>query len=150
MIRKARVTDVEKIQKLVNYYAERKEMLPRSLNELYENIQDFFVDEKNRKIIACAALHVVWKDLAEIKSLAVDPQYQKQGFGGKLVKKCLQQAKSLGVKKVFVLTFKPEYFERYGFKELSREKLPHKIWSECIRCHLFPNCKETALLIKIA
>ncbi|HCJ67639.1 MAG TPA: N-acetyltransferase [Elusimicrobia bacterium] len=149
MIRKAKVTDVGEIQKLINYYAEQKEMLPRSLNELYENIQDFFVDEKNGKIIACAALHVVWEDLAEIKSLAVKLEYKKHGLGAKLVKKCLQQAKSLRVKKVFVLTFKPQYFKQFGFKELSREKLPHKIWSECIRCHLFPDCKEIALLINL-
>jgi len=149
MIRKAKVTDVEEIQKLVNYYAERKEMLPRSLNELYENIQDFFVYEKNGRIIACASLQVVWEDLAEIKSLAVGHEYQKQGIGTKLIKKCLKQAKSLGVKKVFLLTFKPQYFKKFGFKELPREKLPHKIWSECIRCHLFPDCKEIALILKL-
>ncbi len=149
MIRKAKITDVEEIQKLVNYYAERKEMLPRSLNELYEDIQDFFVEERNDKITACAALHVVWGDLAEIKCLAVKPEYRKHGLGAKLIKKCFQQAKGLGIKKVFVLTFKPQYFKQFGFKELSREKLPHKIWSECIRCHLFPDCKEIALLTKL-
>lgn len=154
MIRKAKVTDVQEMQKIVNYYAELKEMLPRSLNELYENIQDFFVYEKRGvhrkgKIIGCIALHIVWEDLAEIKSLAVQPDYQKKGIGTKLVKKCLQQAKSLGVKKVFVLTFKPEYFGKFGFKKVSRERLPHKIWSECIRCYLFPGCKEIALILKL-
>ncbi len=149
MIRKAKVTDVKEMQDLVNYYAERKEMLPRSLNELYENIQDFFVYEKNGKIIACAGLHIIWEDLAEIKSLAVKPDCQKRGIGGKLVYKCLKEAKSLGVKKIFVLTFKPDYFKKFGFKKIAREKLPHKIWSECIRCHLFPDCKEIALLVNL-
>lgn len=149
MIRKAKVSNVQEMQKLINYYAERKEMLPRSLNELYESLQDFFVYEKNAKIVACAGLHVIWEDLAEIKSLAVSPEYQKEGIGAKLVERCLKQARELGVRKVFVLTFKPKYFEKFGFQEVSREKLPHKIWSECIRCHLFPDCKEIALLVKL-
>lgn len=149
MIRKAKVPDVKKIQELINFYAEDKEMLPRSLNELYENIQDFFVEEKNGEVVACGALHIIWEDLAEIKSLAVEKNYRGQGLGKKLVQEFFKQAKKLVVKKIFVLTFKPEYFKQFGFKEIPREKLPHKIWGECIRCHLFPDCKEVAMLVKI-
>ena len=157
MIRKAKVSDVQKMQKLINYYAELKEMLPRSLNELYEEIQDFFVYESHtgkagqdkKKILGCCELHIIWEDLAEIRSLAVDPEYLNRGIGKQLVQQALNQAKNLAVKKVFVLTFKPAYFKQFRFREIPRNKLPHKIWSQCIRCTLFPDCKEIALITSI-
>lgn len=148
-IRKAKVGDAVDIQGIVNYYADKDKMLPRSLNELYENIRDFWVVEGNGGIIGCVALHVTWEDLAEIKSLAVKEEYKKRGIGKNLLKECIDDAKRLGIKKVFALSYMPEYFKKFGFKEIPKEKLPHKIWSECIRCPKFPDCGEIALLYEL-
>lgn len=146
MIRKANVNDVKKIQKLIGYYAKRERMLPRSLNELYENIRDFFVYAEGNKIYGCCALHVDWEDLSEIKSLAVANSRSGNGIGKKLLAQCLKEAKDLKVKKVFALTYIPSFFEPFGFNIVDKKELPHKIWSECIKCVYFPGCKEIAML----
>jgi len=146
MIRKAKISDIKELHKLINFYAERGEMLPRSLNELYENIRDFLVFEEKGEILGCCALHVSWEDLGEIKSLAVKPAHTGKGIGRKLVEECLEETNKLGIKKVFALTFRPEYFEKRGFRKIEKDELPHKIWSECINCAKFPNCEEVAML----
>lgn len=145
-VRKATVSDVKIIHKLINEFAQKGEMLPRSLNELYENIRDFFIAEENNKIQGVCALHILWEDLAEIRSLAVKKEAQKKGIGSLLVKKCLNEAKKIGVKKVFVLTYIPDFFKKAGFKDLDKSKLPQKIWGDCIRCPKFPECDEVALI----
>lgn len=145
-IRKATVEDVKDIQKLVNYYAKRERMLPRSLNELYESIRNFFVYVEGKKIYGCCALNIDWEDLAEIKSLAVAKSRSAKGIGSKLLGCCLKDAKALKVKKVFALTYIPEFFEKFGFSLIDKKELPHKIWSECIKCMYFPNCKEIAMM----
>ena len=149
MIRKATVADVKKIQKLVNFYAKKERMLPRSLNELYENIRDFFVYADDSSIYGCCALHIDWEDLAEIKSLAVENKRCGKGIGKKLLAQCLKDAKKLKVRKVFALTYIPEFFETFGFSIVDKKELPHKIWSECIRCMYFPDCKEIAMMLEI-
>ena len=149
MIRKANVNDVKKIQKLINYYARRDRMLPRSLNELYENIRNFFVYSEGKKVYGCCALSIDWEDLAEIKSLAVAPSKTGRDIGSKLLKSCLKDAKALKIKKIFALTYIPEFFERFGFRKVSKRKLPHKIWNECIKCVYFPRCKEIAMMKEI-
>ena len=121
-------------------------MLPRSLNELYENIRDFWVAKENNKIVGCCALHVSWDDLAEIKSLAVENKRQKKGLGRELVSVCLEEALELGAKRVFVLTYKADFFKNLGFKRVKNSSLPHKIWAECIDCCKFPNCQEIAMV----
>ena len=146
MIRKAKVTDVKKIQKLINYYAKRDKMLPRSLNELYENIRDFVVYADGAKVCGCCALHIDWEDLSEIKSLAVMPAKAGTGVGKKLLEECLREAKALKIKKVFALTYVPGFFKIFGFRIVDKAKLPHKIWSECIKCVYFPGCKEIAVM----
>lgn len=146
MIRKARISDIKDMQKLINAFAKQNIMLPRSLNELYENIRDFWVVEDSKKILGCAALHISWDDLAEIKSLAVAKTKQGRGLGKILVSACLDEAKLMGAKKVFVLTYKPEFFKKFGFKKVKSSNLPHKIWAECINCCKFPDCQEIALL----
>jgi len=146
MIRKARIIDIKQIQNLINSFAKRDLMLPRSLNELYENIRDFWVVVENKRIIGCCALHISWDDLAEIKSLAVAKGGQGKGIGKELICACLDEAEKLGAKKVFVLTYKPDYFKRFGFKKVKHANLPHKIWAECINCCKFPNCQEIALV----
>jgi len=146
MIRKAKIQDIKQIQDLINYFASQDLMLPRSLNELYDNLRDFWVCEENKKIIGCCALHISWEDLAEIKSLAVQKSRHKKGVAQQLMVTCIKEAKELGANKLFVLTYLPEYFRKFGFKRVRHSELPHKIWAECINCCKFPDCQEIALL----
>ncbi len=146
MLRKARVADVKEIHKLINFFARQDVMLARSLNELYENLRDYWVIERSRRVIACCALHVSWEELAEIKSLAVDMKHQRSGLGSMLVKSCLEEAVKLGAKRVFALTYKPQFFKKLGFRMIKHSDLPHKVWAECIHCPKFPNCQEVALI----
>lgn len=149
MIRKAKVGDIKQIQELINYFAGQDLMLPRSLNVLYESLRDFFVCEDKKEIVGCSALHISWDDLAEIKSLAVAKHYQNKGIGRKLAEACIREAKEIGAGRVFVLTYAPEFFKKLGFRQTPHNKLPHKIWAECINCLKFPDCRETALIKKI-
>jgi amino-acid N-acetyltransferase len=143
---KARVSDVPQMHKLINYFADRDEMLARSLSEIYENIRDYFVVRQGERVIACVALHVSWSDLAEVKSLAVAEDCQQQGIGDQLVEASLKEAKELGIPTVFCLTYKPAFFEKGGFSQVDKAELPHKVWGECYRCPKFPNCDEVALI----
>jgi amino-acid N-acetyltransferase len=146
-LRRARTTDVEVIQKLINFYADRDEMLPRSLNELYENIRDYFVVEADGEVAGCCALHVTWGDLAEVKGLAVHEDQRGERLGDELMEACLEDAKGLGVSRLFVLTYIPDYFERFGFRRVEKAELPQKVWSECIRCPKFPDCGEVSMVL---
>lgn len=148
-IRKAKIKDSIQIQKLINNYADQNKMLPRSISEIYENIRDFWVVEEDNNIAGCVAFHVIWEDLGEVKSLAVSKQCTSKGIGKQLIEKCIEDAKQLEVKKVFALTYIPKYFENFGFKEIPKENLPHKIWSECIKCAKFPDCGEIAMLYNV-
>ena len=149
MIRKARLKDVKEIQRLIKLYSTRGDMLPRSLSELYDHLRDFFVSIRNRKIVGICALHICWDDLAEIRSLAVQEEVQNRGMGAKLVKACLEESKGLGVKRVFALTYQPEFFERLGFERVDKGMLPHKIWTDCLKCVKFPDCDEVALVCEL-
>ncbi len=145
MIRKAKMGDVPGIQSLVNSFAARDAMLPRSLSAIYECIRDFYVAEQDGRVVGCCALHVTWGDLAEVKSLAVDESAQGKGYGSRLLEACLAEAGDLGVPRVFALTYVPDFFERAGFSRVDKSTLPHKIWSECINCPKFPDCGEEAV-----
>ncbi|HEB02344.1 MAG TPA: N-acetyltransferase [Nitrospirae bacterium] len=149
-IRKARTSDVKSIQKLINAYAKKHKLIPRSLNDLYEKIRDLTVyDNAKGTVQGVCALHVAWEDLAEIRSLAVSSRSKGKGIGKALVRHALKEATHLGVKKVFVLTYYPEYFQQLGFEEVDKAKLPHKIWADCLNCHKFPECDETAVQLKL-
>ncbi len=145
-IRPAKVQDVKQMHKIIEFYADNKEMLHRSLNSIYENIQEYVVAEYKGKIIGCGALHVSWDNLAEVKALAVEKTYARQGIGTKIVKTLEQNALALGIYTTFALSFKPAFFQKMGYEMISREVLPQKIWSECINCHLFPDCGEVPLI----
>ena len=149
MLRGAHINDVEQMNKLVDHFAKKDLMLARPLGELYENIRDYYVYVENGSIVGCAALHIFWKDLAEIKSIAVEEDYQKRGIGKQLIQKCLEEGKALGISRLFVLTYIPEFFERMGFKLIDKDLLPHKIWTECVKCFKFPDCGEVSLVIEI-
>jgi len=144
-VEKAKIKDVTQMHQLVNHFADKDEMLARPLSEMYENIRDYFVAREGEQVIACVALHVCWSDLAEIKSLAVTEESQGQDIGTHLVEACLKEAKELGTATVFCLTYRPTFFERFGFSQVDKMELPQKIWAECYRCPKFPDCDEVAL-----
>jgi len=146
-VRNAKISDAKVICSLINYYAEHDKMLFRSLAEIYENLQTFLVAEaEDGKTIGCCALEVIWSDLAEIKSLAVESEHRGQGIGTALVTAALEQAKYLGVPRVFALTLEPIFFERVGFTVTRKEDLPMKVWSDCAKCPKQSECDEIAMI----
>ncbi len=146
---KAKITDVPQIHQLINYFADKGEMLPRPLSEIYENIRDYFVVRQGEQVIACGALHVSWADLAELKSLAVAEDSQNQGIGAQLVEACLDEARGIGIPTIFCLTYQPDFFKKFGFSQRDKMELPRKVWTECYRCPKFPNCDEVALICSL-
>ncbi|OGF44939.1 MAG: GNAT family N-acetyltransferase [Candidatus Firestonebacteria bacterium RIFOXYC2_FULL_39_67] len=149
MIEKARISDGKQIQSLINTHAKEGKMLERSVLEIYESIRDFFVFKKNGKIVGVTALRIYWDDLAEIRSVAVLKSEAGKGIGEKLLKACFKDAKQLAIKKVFVLTYIPEYFKKYGFNVVDKSILPHKIWKDCVKCPKFPDCGEVPMVKQI-
>jgi amino-acid N-acetyltransferase len=148
-IRKARISDLKQAQKLINDFAKRGQMIPRSLNELYETLRDFVVCESEGNICGVCALHIMWEDLAEIRSLAVDNRLQRHGIGKNLVNHCIREAEDLGIKRIFALTYQPEFFRKLGFSDTDKAALPQKIWGDCVRCPKFPDCDENAVIIHL-
>ena len=129
--RRATFDDVENIHKLLNDYAHEGLMLPRARNAIYENLRDYIVAIENNRLIGCGALHFVWDRLAEIRSLAVDPE--KEGI-------------ERGVKMFFTLTYQPGFFAKCDYIETAKEKLPQKVWKECVYCPQYPYCNEIAFV----
>jgi amino-acid N-acetyltransferase len=148
-LRKARMGDVPEIHTLVNSFATRGEMLGRSRSELYEGLRDFFVVEQDGKVLGCSALHINWEDLAEVRSLAVASDQQGKGMGKTLVNACIEEARSLGIARIYALTYRPGFFEGVGFSRVPKESLPHKVWGDCLKCPQFPNCDEDALIMEL-
>ncbi|MEA3507129.1 MAG: N-acetyltransferase [Elusimicrobiota bacterium] len=145
-MRKAKLTDAEKIQDIIGDFAAEGAMLPRSINYVISNIRDFWIYEKNGDIVGCCALHPLWHGLVEVKSLAVRKDFQKTGMGKNMVNKCIEEAETLEAKKVFTLTYVPGFFEKLGFRKEDKESMPHKIWAECINCPHFPDCDEVLMV----
>jgi amino-acid N-acetyltransferase len=148
--RNAKVSDAKAINSLINDYAERDKMLFRSLADIYENLQTFTVAELDGNVVGCCALEIIWSDLAEIKSLAVNKDHIGKGVGRKLVEAALQQAHQLGVSRVFALTLDPAFFEKLSFKIVEMDALPMKVWSDCARCPKQQNCDETAVIKNVS
>lgn len=149
-VEKARIGDAPHIHKLANHFAQKGVMLPRALSEIYENIRDFFVIRDGERVVACAALHVYWSDLAELRGVAVAEDMQNQRFGARLVKACVDEAREVGIPQVFCLTYRASFFERQGFRQVDKSELPRKIWSECYRCPKFPDCDEVAMIYRVS
>ena len=150
MIRKAIVGDMKQIHKLLNYYGDRGLLLARPLSELYDHLRDFMVlveEREEDRIIGTCALGICWEDLAEIRSLAVTDDQQGKRYGSQLVQACLEEAKTLGLRKIFVLTYAEEFFRRMGFRVVEKSTFPHKVWADCLKCPKFPECDETAMLL---
>ncbi|UCG47913.1 MAG: N-acetyltransferase [Phycisphaerales bacterium] len=145
-VRNATVADARAISALINQYAEHDRMLFRSLADIYENLQTFTVVEAEGEVVGCCALDVVWADLAEIKSLAVDQKFMNRGVGCMLVGAATEQAQKLGLPRLFALTLTPAFFVKLGFEIIDTDKLPMKVWSDCARCPKQQNCDETAVV----
>jgi len=150
IIRPANTGDARKINELITYYAEFDRMLFRSLADIYENMQTFLVAEHDGKVVGCCALQVIWSDLAEIKSLAVEKDYAGKGFGTVLVKAAIEVAKKMKVPKVFALTLEPNFFRKLGFELIDNDLLPMKVWRDCAKCSKQDNCDEIAVIYNLA
>lgn len=147
MIRKARMADVKAIHGLIAEYARKGDMLPRALADIYENLRDYFVFlGDGGELVGSAAIHIMWEDLAEVRSLAVREGQMRRRVGTQLVEACISEAIVLGIARVFALTYKPEFFEKLGFHVVEKSELPQKIWADCLKCSKFPDCDEVALV----
>ncbi len=146
MLRKARIEDAAKIVELIDHYAKQGLMLPRTLASVYRQIRDYTVLEIEGEVKGVGCLQIFWKDLAEIRSLSVHPDFTGKGFGKALVNKLFEEAISLGITKVFSLTYQPGFFQKCGFVQVNKKELPQKVWTECINCPKFPACDEIAMV----
>ena len=153
VIRKAQIGDIKGIHALVNGFASRGRMLALSLSELYDNVRDFTVacedGPAGGRLLGCCCLHIVWEDLGEVRSLAVAEESQGRGVGQGLVRSCLDEARALGVKRVFALTYAPEFFANLKFVPIDKGELPHKVWADCVKCPKFPDCDEAAVVLDL-
>jgi amino-acid N-acetyltransferase len=160
VIKKAQVRDVQEILDLVNAYAAADMMLPRGPQYLYENIRDFVIASDHKVpvysimetrevlhlIVGCGSLHVLWDDMAEIRALAVHPDYKHLGLGSKLVDFMIKEARQLGIKRLYTFTLTEDFFKPLGFKRLKRDELPPKMWGECSRCPKYFKCDEVGMV----
>ena len=145
MIRKAILQDARQIHRLLLNYAKDGLVLSRSLMEIFEAIRDFYVFVEGDRVVGAAALNICWEDLAEVRSLVVDASFAGRGIGKHLVEACLSEARTLGIGRVFALTYQQAFFEKLGFSVIEKSELPQKIWGDCIKCAKFPECDEIAL-----
>jgi amino-acid N-acetyltransferase len=148
-IRPAHTSDAATICSLVNHYAERGRMLHRSLESVYDSLREFLVAEEGGRLVGCVAVDVSWADLAEVKSLAVAPGQVGKGIGAALVRAAVADARKIGVKKLFALTYEREFFLKQGFRVMSRDALPEKVWRECIYCPKSEACDEIAMMTQL-
>jgi amino-acid N-acetyltransferase len=162
-IQKAQIRDVEEILELVNGFAASNLMLPRGPQYLFENIRDFVIAsdrnvpvysmmgtrEELHLIVACGSLHVLWEDIAEIRALAIHPDYQHLGLGRKLVAFMKEEAKKLGIKRLFTFTLTEDFFQTLGFRRQNRVELPPKVWGECTRCPKYFKCDEIGMVLDL-
>ena len=124
-------------------------MLPVSISEICERILEFVVWEEEGEIVGCCAMHPSWEDLVELRSIAVAESASKKGIGKIMVNKIIEMSRAIGAGKIFLLTYRASFFEQFGFKEVEKDTLPKKIWSDCLKCAKFPDCDETAMLLEL-
>jgi amino-acid N-acetyltransferase len=152
LIRKARLADVNDMFRIINHYAEKQQMLPKTQLQLYENLRDYSVvfdpDEPDR-MIGCGALHIYWENLAEIRAIATAPEMTQRGVGTAIVQALLAEAKEMGIEQIFLFTYEPKFFSRFGFTQVEHNTLPLKVYNECFNCPKFNTCDELAMVLHI-
>jgi len=148
IIRPAAIGDVPYIHHLLEIYATQGNLLPRTMNELYRHLRDFFVIEVTGKVAACGALEIFTENLGEVRSLVVDDEFKGQGFGRMLVERISEEARVIGLKRLMALTYVAPFFHKLGFKTVAKDTLPEKVWGICVKCYKFNNCDETAVLLE--
>ena len=144
-VRSAETGDVEAIHALLLPYAERKIVLPRSVDNILQHLQEFLVADFDGVLVGVCAVHIYTSTLAEIRSLVVAPDYQHHGVGKSLVAGCEKWAAGLGIETVFALTYVTPFFLKQGYRVVSKESFPHKIWTVCVHCAKFADCDEVAV-----
>jgi amino-acid N-acetyltransferase len=152
VIRKARLTDVNEMFRVINYYAEKQLMLPKTQLQLFENLRDYSVavdTGKPGQILACGALHIYWENLAEVRAVAVAPGNAHRGVGTALVEKLLDEAREMEIEQVFVFTYEPKFFGRFGFIQVEHRAMPLKVYNECFNCPKFNKCDELAMVLHL-
>lgn len=150
MLRKAKIRDVPQIVQLINHYAAKGEMLSRSQSQVFNVLRDYVVVEEDGRLVGCGALHVVWNDIAEVRSVAIAPERIGQGLGRQIVERLVEEARELELPRVFALTFQPGFFAKLKFEAADKKDLPHKIWKDCLNCPKFPDCGEVAMIRSLA
>ncbi len=152
LLRKARPADVNEMHRIINHYAQKQLMLPKTQLRLYEFLRDYTVATETsapNKLLGCGALHIYWEDLAEIRAIAVDPSTVHRGVGTYIVKQLLDEAREMGIYEVFVFTYEPKFFGRFGFVQVEHGDLPLKVYNECFNCPKFNNCDEIAMVVHL-
>jgi len=150
MIRPATIKDVPRIQEIINSHAELGRMLFKSLAQLFEDLRDFAVfEDEDGRVMGCTAVTIIWADLAEVRSLAVDEAYRGRGVGRQLVEWCVDEARRLGIRKLMSLTYEQRFFEKLGFEVVQKESLPLKVWSDCVKCPKNDACDEIAMVLEL-
>lgn len=145
-IRKASIADAKTIHAILMEWSDKGMLLPRSLSQIYMHLRDFFVlEQENGTVIGCCSLMIYWEDLAEIRSLAIRSDECRKGYGTLLLNATIDEARELGLKNVFALTYQVDFFTRMGFTVVPKDTMPQKVWSDCINCPRFPNCNEVAV-----
>ena len=147
--RPAAIGDVPYIHHLLEIYAAQGNLLPRTMNELYRHLRDFFVIEMHGKVAACGALEIFTEDLGEVRSLVVDDEFKGRGFGRLLVERLIEEARVIGLRRLMALTYVAPFFHKLGFKTVSKDTLPEKVWGICVKCYKYNNCDETAVLLEL-
>ena len=148
-IRAAAIADVPTIHHLLEIYASKGNLLPRTLSELYRHLRDFFVIELDAKVVAIGALEIFTEDLGEVRSLVVDEAYERRGLGRLLVLRVVAEARAIGLRRVMALTYVPDFFHKLGFKTVPMGSLPEKVWTVCVKCYKYNNCDEVAVLLEL-
>ncbi len=148
-IRAATITDVPAIHDLLETYASKGNLLPRSMNEIYRHLRDFFVIEVSGRIAAIGALEIFTEDLGEVRSLVVADEFERRGLGRLMVQRIVAEARQIGLRRLMALTYVPEFFHKLGFQTVGIDTLPEKVWGVCVKCYKYNNCDETAVVLEL-
>jgi len=151
-VRKARLADAGAMHRIINHYAHLQLMLPKTHLQLYENLRDYTVavdKGKGELLLGCGALHIYWENLAEIRAVAVSPDIAARGIGTLLVETLIAEARTFALEQVFVFTYVPAFFSRFGFIQVEHRTMPLKVYNECFHCPKFNTCDELAMVLHL-